>query len=58
MRRSLVGIGIIAVGMVAAAGGGYGDPKDRDRALVLRDLREDRISREAATAIYGLDPEA
>jgi N-methylhydantoinase B len=46
------------VGMVAAAGGGYGDPKDRDRALVLRDLREDRISREAATAIYGLDPEA
>ena len=45
------------VGMVAASGGGYGDPKERDRALVLRDLREDRISREAAVAIYGLDLE-
>jgi N-methylhydantoinase B len=44
-------------GMVAASGGGYGDPKERDRALVLRDLREDRISREAAVAIYGLDLE-
>jgi N-methylhydantoinase B len=43
--------------MVAAAGGGYGDPKDRDRALVRRDLREDRISREAAVEIYGLDPD-
>jgi N-methylhydantoinase B len=45
-----------SIGMIAAAGGGYGDPKERDRALVLRDLREDRISREAAIAIYGLDP--
>jgi N-methylhydantoinase B len=46
-----------SIGMIAAGGGGYGDPKERDRALVLRDLREDRISREAAIAIYGLDPQ-
>jgi N-methylhydantoinase B len=44
-----------SVGMVAAGGGGFGDPKERDRALVLRDLREERISRQAAIDIYGLD---
>jgi N-methylhydantoinase B len=42
------------VGMVAAGGGGFGDPKKRDRALVERDLREERISRQAASEIYGL----
>jgi N-methylhydantoinase B len=41
--------------MVASAGGGCGDPRKRDRALVLRDLREERISRHAAVEIYGLD---
>lgn len=43
--------------MIAAAGGGYGDPRQRDRALVEKDLREDRISVEAAVDIYGLDPQ-
>lgn len=43
--------------MIAAAGGGYGDPRARDRAMVQKDLREDRISIEAAIQIYGLDPE-
>ena len=38
-----------------SGGGGYGDPKTRDRAAVRRDLREDRISAEAARAVYGLD---
>lgn len=33
--------------------GGYGDPRERDRALVARDLREDRISPERAAAEYG-----
>lgn len=42
------------VGMVAAGGGGFGDPRKRDRALVERDLREERISRQAAVEIYGL----
>lgn len=43
------------VGMVAAAGGGFGDPKKRDRQHVMRDLREERISRRAAVEIYGLE---
>ena len=44
-----------AIGMVAAGGGGYGDPRERDRASVLRDMKEDRISKRAAVEIYGLD---
>jgi N-methylhydantoinase B len=44
-----------SVGMVAAGGGGFGDPRKRDRALVERDLREERISRQAAVEIYGLE---
>jgi N-methylhydantoinase B len=43
------------VGMVAAGGGGFGDPRKRDRKLVERDLREERISRRAAAEIYGLE---
>jgi N-methylhydantoinase B len=37
-----------------SGGGGYGDPGNRDREMVHRDLREDRISPEAARDIYGL----
>jgi N-methylhydantoinase B len=44
-----------SIGMIGAAGGGYGDPKLRDRELVRRDLREDRISAGAAREIYGLE---
>ncbi|WP_020041177.1 hydantoinase B/oxoprolinase family protein [Salipiger mucosus] len=44
-----------SVAMVAASGGGYGDPKKRDRDLVRRDLKEGRISLEAARTVYGLD---
>jgi N-methylhydantoinase B len=44
-----------SVAMVAAAGGGYGDPRERDRDLVRRDLLEERISPAAARDIYGLD---
>lgn len=40
--------GILAAGQMAAAvtsgGGGFGDPKERDRDLVRRDLPEGRIS--------------
>ncbi|GHD12222.1 hydantoinase B/oxoprolinase family protein [Tianweitania populi] len=43
------------IAMVAASGGGYGDPKERDRELVRRDLKEERISEKAAREIYGLD---
>jgi N-methylhydantoinase B/oxoprolinase/acetone carboxylase alpha subunit len=37
-----------------SGGGGYGDPKSRDRDLVRRDLHEDRISAGAASRVYGL----
>jgi N-methylhydantoinase B len=38
-------------------GGGFGDPKERDRALVRRDLRRGYISREAAIHDYGMTEE-
>ena len=38
-------------------GGGYGDPQERERELVLKDYREGRISAEHARRYYGLDPE-
>ncbi len=37
-----------------SGGGGYGDPRGRDRELVRRDLHEDRISADAARRVYGL----
>jgi N-methylhydantoinase B len=41
--------------ITTSGGGGYGDPRTRDRALVERDLREGRISRAVAIEQYGLD---
>jgi N-methylhydantoinase B len=38
-----------------AGGGGWGDPKERDRELVAADLRNGKISADAARDIYGLD---
>jgi N-methylhydantoinase B len=35
-------------------GGGYGDPANRDRAAVIRDLRLGYVSEEAARRDYGL----
>lgn len=35
--------------------GGFGDPKRRRREAVEEDLREGRISGEAAKSVYGLD---
>jgi N-methylhydantoinase B len=34
-------------------GGGAGDPREREREAVMRDLREDRISQETAQDVYG-----
>lgn len=36
------------------AGGGWGDPKQRDPALVLRDVRDEIVSMEAAREVYGV----
>jgi len=41
----------------AGGGGGYGDPKKRDRKLVAKDLRDGKISQESAQRDYGLKTE-
>lgn len=43
------------VTMDAAGGGGYGDPQERDRARVLQDLRDGKVSREHAGREYGVE---
>jgi N-methylhydantoinase B len=39
--------------MDAAGGGGYGDPRQRDRDALARDLREGKVSAESARRDYG-----
>ena len=41
--------------MVSAGGGGYGDPRDRDPDAVLADVREEKVSREMARDVYGVE---
>ena len=43
--------------LITGAGGGWGDPKERDRELVLADLRAEVISEEIARSDYGLTEE-
>ncbi len=38
-----------------AGGGGYGDPRQRNRESVLRDLEESLITPEEARDVYGLE---
>ena len=52
--RTLLSPGDV-IQFVTAGGGGYGDPKDRDRDLVVEDLRNELISEAAARKIYRLD---
>jgi len=40
--------------MVSAGGGGYGDPRERDPAAVLEDVREEKLTRAAARDLYGV----
>lgn len=44
----------VEVQIDSPAGGGWGDPKARDAALVLRDVRDGIVSRDAARALYGV----
>ena len=39
----------------AAGGGGYGDPAERDRQALLRDVQDDKVSPEGALRDYGVD---
>ena len=41
--------------MDAAGGGGYGEPKERDRAQLIRDVRDGKVSRESALRDYGVE---
>jgi N-methylhydantoinase B len=46
-----------SVSIITPGAGGYGDPRERDHALVLRDLIEEKISKESAIRDYGLNPD-
>ncbi|MER9677287.1 hydantoinase B/oxoprolinase family protein [Mesorhizobium sp. M0208] len=41
--------------VVTGSGGGYGDPKERDRAAVEEDIRNGLITRERALGVYGIE---
>ena len=43
--------------MLEAGGGGYGDPRERDRERVRSDLANGFVSVEAARSVYGFDIE-
>jgi N-methylhydantoinase B len=45
------------VKILMPGGGGYGDARARDRALVRRDVEEGFVTRDAAVREYGLDDE-
>lgn len=38
-----------------AGGGGFGDPKERDRQAVLADVANGKVSKEMARSVYGLE---
>jgi N-methylhydantoinase B len=44
------------VRLVTGTGGGYGDPAERDPALVLADLRDGIITEHEAAGVYGVEP--
>ena len=44
------------VTMDAAGGGGYGDPNQRDRDALLRDIADGRVSRSSANRDYAMKP--
>jgi N-methylhydantoinase B len=37
-----------------AGGGGYGEPRERDRDMLLADIEDEYVSQEAAERVYGL----
>ncbi|MGI9252449.1 MAG: hydantoinase B/oxoprolinase family protein, partial [Thermomicrobiales bacterium] len=43
--------------LITGTGGGWGDPRQRDHALVLEDIRDGLVSVETARTVYGLTEE-
>jgi N-methylhydantoinase B len=41
--------------LISPCGGGYGDPRERDRDAVEQDLKDGYVSRESARTFYGLE---
>ena len=38
-------------------GGGFGDPRERDREAILRDVLDEKITAAAARELYGIEVE-
>lgn len=53
-QYGVINVKPMSLRLCAAAGGGWGDPLDRDPALVLRDVRDGIVSEEAARIEYGV----
>ena len=43
--------------ILSPGGGGLGDPRQRDPALVQRDVEYELVTAETARDVYGLEPE-
>ena len=43
------------IAFTSSGGGGYGDPRKRDRELVINDVREGKVSARVAREVYGLN---
>jgi N-methylhydantoinase B len=41
--------------LISGTGGGYGDPKRRDRTKLLRDVRDGFVTPEQARRDYGVE---
>jgi N-methylhydantoinase B len=44
------------VRLVTGSGGGYGDPRERERGLIAGDLRDGLVTSEEAAGVYGCEP--
>jgi N-methylhydantoinase B len=43
------------VRVVTGNGGGWGDPHERERDLILEDVRDEYVTPEVAREVYGAD---
>ncbi len=53
-QYALLRLGASRLVMQSPGGGGFGDPLDRDPALVARDVRDGVVSHAAAVAVYAV----
>ncbi len=53
-KYGILPVGPMTLELKAAGGGGWGDPLRRDPYLVLRDVRDEMVSRRAAEEQYGV----